>query len=197
MEPLANLYQLQARLGRDFQGLERFRAEELLKDASAKVRRISGQQISQAASSVRLTPDSWGGGYGVFLPQYPVTDVSAVVDDFGNPVDVTWQPGTNFLQTWGPVTVTYTHGYDPVPDDIVAVVCQIVGRAVTTPVDNTGVTSETLGSYSYTLGSAAAAGPLGTLNDEREIVLLYRRPSRPISMVRTASRSWPLDCWQR
>jgi len=54
-------------------------------------------------------------------------------------------------RAWLPATyrVTYTHGYDEVPPDVVAVVCGMVGRTMAAPSTSSGITSETIGSYSY------------------------------------------------
>ena len=56
-----------------------------------------------------------------------------------------------------------------------AVVCQIAARAFGRPADQTGVSSETIGQYSYQVGGAAAAGPVGMLADERAVLDRYRR----------------------
>lgn len=190
MGPLANEGDFEARLGRDIQDLERARVLALLTDASAKVRRVSGQTISRATTTHRFNPRHTPNGYGIVLNQWPVVSVDTVDGDF------TWFAGSNFLATWTPLTVTYTHGYDPVPDDIVAVVCQIAARAFGTKPDTSGVSSESLGAYSYSIGAAAAAGPLGMLADEREIVLAYRLPTQPISMVANCTTRFRyLDAW--
>lgn len=185
MDPLATIEDLEARLGRQFTGFDHTRAQAILTDASAAIRGFTGQKISRATSTVRLTPPAytmWGYDRGVSLPQWPVVSVDTVTDEFGNSVGVTWVYG-DFVAVTGPVVVTYTHGWDPVPDDIIASVCQIAGRAFGMQSDTSGVTSETLGGYSYAIGAAAAAGPLGMLNDERTILKKYRRPTRPISMT--------------
>lgn len=190
MEPLANEGDFEARLGRDLQDLERARALALLTDASAKVRRVSGQTISRATTTVRYTPRHTANGPGIVLTQWPVISIDSVDGDY------TWFAGTNFLGTYTPLTVTYTHGYDPVPDDIIGVVCQIALRAFGTTPDTSGVTSETLGAYSYSLGVAAAAGPFGMLNDEREIILAYKLPTQPISMVPCRPFDWCESVWR-
>lgn len=61
-----------------------------------------------------------------------------------------------------------------VPADVVAVVCQIVGRALGTSAAAGAIQQESLGSYSYSIGSAAAAGPLGMLPSERETLDRHR-----------------------
>jgi hypothetical protein len=54
-------------------------------------------------------------------------------------------------RAWLPATyrVTYTHGYAAVPAEVVAVVCGMVGRTLSAPSTASGITSETIGSYSY------------------------------------------------
>lgn len=182
MDALATSGQLIERLGRPLEGFELARAEALLKDASSAVRDATGQTISQATTTVRLSPQRVGCDWGILLPQYPVVSVDTVVDDDATDVDVEWTAGA-FIRTAQIVTVTYTHGYDPVPDDVIAVVCQITGRAIAQNTDNAGVQSETLGGYSYSIGAAAAAGPFGMLNDERRVLRKYKRPVMPIPMT--------------
>lgn len=176
MDPLANEGDFEARLGRDILDLERARVQALLRDASARVRRLSGQIISRATTTHRFAPRQTANGFGIVLSQWPVVSVEA-------DGDFTWYAGTNFLATYTALTVTYEHGYELVPDDIVGVVCQIAARAFGTKPDTSGVSSESLGAYSYSVGGAAAAGPFGMLNDERETILAYKLPTQPISML--------------
>jgi hypothetical protein len=184
-EPLATLDDLEARLGRK---LDAERAASLLVDASATVRAYAGQQFSAGTSTVRLKAHRGK----VRLPQRPVVAVTAVDDVDGNTLSFTWDAGDSVIvagsggalnafeiepfRTGRPVwvDVTYDHGFDAVPDDIVAVVCQVAGRAYGTPSTEAGTTQETLGSYSYSTGSAAGAGPLGLLPDERAVLDRYR-----------------------
>lgn len=70
--------------------------------------------------------------------------------------------------------------FDEVPPAVAAVAAQIVARAWGVQPSDAGIAQESLGSYSYSVGAAAAAGPLGWLNDERAILDLYRRRVRTI-----------------
>jgi hypothetical protein len=72
------------------------------------------------------------------------------------------------------VDVTYTAGYDDVPADVVAVVVQIALRAFGVNAEQTGLQSESIAGYSYSVGSAAASGGLGMLQAEREVLDRYR-----------------------
>lgn len=176
MPPLASVADLEGRLGRTFDAGEAIRAGLLLDDASAVVRAYTGQQFNEATSTVRLKVR----GGVVRLPQRPATAVTTVADVDGNTVGHTWYSGdaihlTGGYPTGGWVDVTYDHGYASVPGDVVAVVCQIAGRAFGTTADNAGYQSESIGTYSYTVGVAAAAGATGLLNDERAVLDRYRR----------------------
>lgn len=175
LDPLASVEDLEGRLGRALSDDEADRAELLLADASATVRSYTGQQFTAATNDTARLRSRSG---IVILPQRPVTAVGGVEDTDGNTIDFTWYDGDRFTLTnvtvcW--VDVTYDHGYDEIPEDIIAVVCQIAGRAMGTPSDQTGLSSESIGTYSYSVGAAAAAGTAGLLNDERTILDRYRR----------------------
>ena len=189
MAALATVTDVEVRLGRTFDAEEAARVSALLDDASAAVRAYTGQEFDLVADDeVRLRARNGA----VKLPQRPVVAVSAVANVDGDTVthdwdssDVVYLSGLNPLirfdvepfrsrDPW--VDVTYTHGYATVPDDIVAVVCQIVGRAFGRPADATAVTQESIGGYSYSIGGAAAQGPLGLMAAEREVLDRYRRP---------------------
>lgn len=191
MTSLASVPQLQARLTTDIVDMER--ALALLDDASAVVRGYTGQDFTQATTTDRVqVKRGW-----VKLPQRPVTAVSAVVDTNDNTIlfewlsgdrvqiqpnldefsNVPWQGGLKW------VDVTYTHGYATVPDEIVAVVCQIAGRALGTSPDAAALTSEGIGSYQYATGGAAASGAAGMLAGERAVLDRYRRHARSTSIT--------------
>lgn len=69
---------------------------------------------------------------------------------------------------------------EPVPPVIGGLVAHIVGRALGTPSSEAGVSQESLGSYSYTIGTAAGAGPFGLLADEWAILNRFRPQVRTI-----------------
>lgn len=186
MAALATTDDLADRLGRSFSPAEEARAALLLDDASAAVRSYTGQHFTQETTTDRLRVRNGR----VRLSQLPVTDVDSVSDIDGNDVTFTWNGGERLDVNagvpddwaWEPrvsglayVDVAYTHGYDAIPDDIVAVVCQIAGRAFGRPADDAGMTSETIAGYSYSVGAAAAAGGVGMLADERAVLDRYRR----------------------
>jgi hypothetical protein len=176
LDPLATVEDVEARLGRTLIGTEEDQMEALLADVSAAVRAYTGQEITAGTSSdIRLKVQ----GTTVRLPQRPVTAVDGVDSVTGDTLGFTWYAGDHLeldsVPTVGWVDVTYDHGYDDVPPDLIAVVCNIAMRAFGTPAEQTGLQSESIGTYSYTVGGAAAAGALGLLADEKKILDNYRR----------------------
>lgn len=146
------------------------------------------------------------GGHFVILPQRPVTAVTSVHSVAGAAIPFVWD-GAGYSgegnydrvylwanlygaqgdwQTQYPrplrdrVDVNYTHGFATIPDEIVGVVCQMVGRALGTTPDSSALTDETLGSYSYRIGTAAASGAFGMLAAEAAILDEYKRPAGTI-----------------
>lgn len=193
-EPLVSLEDVECRMGRTLTATEEDRLACLIADASAAVRAYTGQHFSVATTTARIKVK----GGVIRLPQRPVTAVSALANTTGTALLFTWDAGA---QVWlssslplanGPtcsgrlpqyVDVTYTHGYDTIPADVVAVVAQMAGRALgTTPAEG-GVQSESIGGYNYSLGSAAAAGGIGMLPAERAVLDRYKTPAGPIAMT--------------
>lgn len=187
---LATVDDLNRRLKTDVSSSDVVRAEAVLGDVSASVRRFTGQDFTQATTTDRLKVRRGQ----VRLPQWPITAVSAVVDTNANSVLFNWVDGDMVtispnldsfsFEPWSNgfthVDVTYTHGYADLPDDLVGIVCQIAARVMGSPPELSGRQSEELGDYSYTLGAAAAAGPIGLLPAEREALSMFKRPGSPV-----------------
>lgn len=192
--PLVSVDDVVCRLGRVVTEAEEDRLDCLIADASAAVRAYTGQHFTLVEDDVvRLKVK----GGMIRLPQRPVITV-AVASTTGTTLLHTWDAGPQvWLSSSLPVInatfnsrspqyvdVTYTHGYEAIPEDIVAVVCQMAARALGTPADQTGVQSETVVSYSYQLGAAAAAGGIGMLPAERQVLDRYKMPTGPIMSER-------------
>lgn len=172
LEPLAELSDITDRLGRDLNDVETRRLPGLLADASAKVRgrSVTGQEFTRRSSTARRRVLD---GH-VVLPQRPVNSVATVVRTDGEPISrfrwngesvvylFLWNPQTDFETPWRPgfdvVDVTYDHGYDEIPDDVVAVVCDMVLRALGTKPDAGTLTGESIEAYSYSRD--ATVGPI-------------------------------------
>src|SRR5690606_2028281 len=107
----------------------------LLRAASAEVRNAAGSPIKRATFTAKIpgVPRQW-----LTLPGQPVTDVSEVKLD-GEPVTDYRLVGRRLVRRrfWqahpgepSEVTVTMTGGMAEVPDDIVDLVCAMVGHAL-------------------------------------------------------------------
>lgn len=195
--PLASVSDVQLRIPNDLNASEGIRLQALLEDVSAAIRSEAGQHISRQTSTVQLAAECGR----IWLPEHPVVSITSITNHSSQAVDHTWYAGWPFAAVAGglvnsweidpfsfstppiPMTVVYVHGYDPVPDDIVGVCCNVAARALGFTPSDGAVTSESLGQYSVTYGSAAAAGGFGLLPAELAIVRRYRRPRRPISML--------------
>lgn len=172
---LATLPDLQARLG-ETPIDDETRAAALLADASAAVTRLARNVIARGE---RTTTTVWPGRNGTFpLTGHNIADVSATID--GQPVDIQqvsatrWYVGRAFVAT----AVTYTAGYDPVPADIIGVICNAVIRCLGIKPTDVGYQQQSAGPFSVTIGSAAAAGPFGYLAGEVAIVKSYNKTVR-------------------
>ena len=140
-------------------------------EATETIKNYCHQQIERVTETITLDCD---GGYRVFLPELPVVSVASVVEDgeiltvtddyilsqYGilRRVDDDWAVGPQILE------ITYTHGYAVIPDDVVGVCTRAAARAYQAGLAAaavgavSGVTSMTLGDYSYSLGSGAGGG---------------------------------------
>jgi hypothetical protein len=186
---LATVADLETRLGRTLTATEAARAETLLAGVSARVRSYTGQQFERSTSTARVRVRNGR----LVLPQRPVSDVLAIKDVDGRNVPFTWHAGSGIIlgtngyppihpveaawygrhREW--VDVTYTHGYDQLPADVVEVVCQMALRAFGADPSASSLGQESVEGYSYSLGSAGAAGAVGMLNDEKAALDVYRR----------------------
>lgn len=137
----------------------------------------------------------------LFLPELPVTSVATVVEDgdaltegddedyqLGNDgvlhrIDDYWEKGIRI------VTVTYTHGYATIPDDIVAVCTRAAARAYQAGLRSAeaegvpGVASRALGDFSVSYvsgGGGVGEGVMGVsgsrmlLLSEKDMLARYR-----------------------
>lgn len=154
------------------------RALALLDAASAAVTSTIGYDPTRQERTVTVTPK----GCRFQLRGHNVADVSAV-DSGDVAVEVEHLGGYWWsAPSDSPITVTFTAGWDPVPADIVAVVCQAAARALGTDPTSTGVQQETAGPFSISYGGAAAAGPVGFLPGEHATLARYRRTARAITV---------------
>lgn len=192
---LATASDLEVLLQRTFTETETAAAELVLDLVSAAIRSYTGQQFTYQTTTARLRLRRGK----LRLPQRPVVEVTAVTTTAEPPVAVTYEWdgfGSVELSTLGGIEtnagrancgsylVTYTHGYATVPEDIRAVTLQVAGRAFGTPADQTGVQSENIGGYGYSVGGAAASGAVGFLAGERAVLDRYKVPASAVVMER-------------
>lgn len=182
---------LEARLGLEFTAAEHIRATRLMEIATALIRRESGQTISFVEDDTL----SWTGrgATRLILPERPVVSVGQISVDgeiaeatsyylSGN--EVVRQPaGSPFWSLsafWNPVQdleVVYTHGFEDIPGDIVAICLEMVARVWVNP---GAVVSSTVGSVATTYSVMPVAGMLMT---EEERKLLARTLQQAIGTV--------------
>lgn len=173
-------------------------AQWALREASAAIRNYTHQYLEYVADE-DITLDS-AGGTRLFLPQVPVHSVAAVIEDgetlvvdddyqlgqFGilHRVSGKWAVGFQII------TITYTHGYLIIPDDIVAVCVRAASRAYQAGLKAAdsagipGIASKSLGDFSVSFQSEAGGGTgegvLGAsaarmlLLSEKDILNAYR-----------------------
>ena len=163
--------------------------------AEGLVRGYCRQTLTSATStSVVLPIDVTDFGYLVRLPERPVTAVTSVsvsgtsytVDE-----DYAWDGMSSHLRlativypsatfSDSPVaTVTYTHGYATVPDDLVAVVLSIGARIYDNP---RGMRQESVEGYTYLRGGAGD-DILGATPSKAEMMVLNRYKRTAASVV--------------
>jgi hypothetical protein len=134
-----------------------------------------------------VTPFWWDGLDTVYLRNagYQSNWGGAWADDFDDGssgsasggLGYRWDSGGGLRTASQPVfEVEYVHGADTAPDEIVAVVCSVVLRAFGHRPDQGALQSENIQGYSYSVGSAGAAGPLGLLPDEKATLDRHRQP---------------------
>ena len=158
---------LAAYLQQDFTAEETATADLALNLATAYVRNVVGQSITQATSTITLhVPDE--PTTFLQLPQRPATAVNAVTISGTTVNDYTvlpgtlyrangWSTGRSFRGAPVTVTVTYTHGYATVPDDIKAACLYVAAQIFANP---TGVESVAIDDYRESRATATAGALL-------------------------------------
>ena len=150
---------------------------QALEMASDLIRGYTRQVLSLVEGDVEVHD---GAGHSVLLlRELPVVEVASVTVD-GEPVTDWYASEAGVLrrtdgESWPlneKVEVTYTHGYEDLPGDIVAVTLQLAGRGVTNP---SGIQREQLGQYAVTYtGGQVAGGTVGLTSGEKLVLDRYR-----------------------
>lgn len=200
---LATADDVAAQLGRDLTSDEQNRVYGLLRLASSLVRAYTRQHFSPVTETVKLRSVS----AQVKLPQRPVTNVVSVyailrdgqlvalplwyfdgIDTIGGVAvsdDIVINLPSWYTTWWtGSVQVTYTHGYDPIPTDVVDVTASAVYRLFNAPGSGaTGISSERVGRlFEYQLADGTDSGQVVLTATDKLILNRYRINSRSIEI---------------
>lgn len=171
------------------------RATLLLDLATGAIRAHTNQTLSRVANDTVVLPGNYTGT--LELPERPVASVASVSigdTNLAADVDYVWDGASSLLRgtlvtgvlvvndgpllsgrgDWGgpgaQVSVTYTHGFATISDDIKGVCLALAARSLSSP---DGVNSETVGSYSVSY--SRTGGAVSLLDEERRLLDRYRR----------------------
>lgn len=216
MPALASDEDLEARLGRDLTAAETARSAALLNDASALVRGYTRQtfefvaddvitlrpvgtlcrlpqrpvqQVSQVVvlSGVDTIPDLVLPAGAWTFDGIDKVDVAPAFDanTWVELPEIWWDTYTGAnVNTY---RITYSHGYNPIPDDVVATVCAMVNRVLLSPSPVEGMVQERIGQYSYGMqqstGTPGAAVRLSPA--DKEALEDYRIKAGTIQVIST------------
>lgn len=150
-------------------------SDTLLASASAAVREAAGSTITVTTSTITIQggDEEWLTLPGPVRSVAAVTVNGAAVTDYTVIGDRLWRWGgwrvrlsyeTSFLlprDAFQPsqVSVTYTHGYDECPADIIDLVCELVGQRAAGGYDtDPRVTSEAVDDYRVGYDQTASSG---------------------------------------
>jgi len=147
-------------------------ANRALTEASVAIRNYTRQFLERVDNEV-ITLDS-NGGTRLFLPELPVLEVTEVIEDGETLIeDDDYKLGQHGIlhrvdQKWSEgiqnITITYSHGYDVIPDDVVAVCTRAASRAYQAGLRAAdsdgvmGVASKSLGDFSVAFAAEAGGG---------------------------------------
>lgn len=149
------------------QSMDSVRAELLLGLASEAVLNTAPVPIVATADD-EATLDGTGATM-LLLPAWPVTDVQAVTIDGAPVADFTWTRSGELrrVSSWprgSRVVVTYSHGFDPIPEGIKLATLQAAARLAGNP--------QSLGQFSGDGAAMNFNSHVGTLTvDEAALVL--------------------------
>ena len=176
--PLATPAELRSYLGLDESQLGDERANLILVGVSAEIRKHTGQIFDQVEDD-EVILDSIGSSV-LLLPQLPVIDIASIEDldddtaTFTVVTDYRWsvrgiirRTGARWAEGLRRYKVTYTHGYENIPDDLTLICLRAAARAAGNP---EGLTQESMGNYSASWGLAVA----GLTDIDRRDLDFYR-----------------------
>ena len=153
-------------------------AEQALKYASAAIRNYTKQYIEKVDSE-SIALDVVICGTKIYLPELPVVSVVSVSEDgillvdgddyklgsYGilHQLNRPWKMGIQILE------IIYTHGFDPIPDDVAGVCVRAASRAFQAGLSASeqagvpGVASKSLGDFSVSYQTSSGSGNDGIM----------------------------------
>lgn len=170
MEAFATPEDLAVRLGVTLTADEQTRASRLLDLASDMIRRAARQKITAGTSTVTVTPT----GGRLLMPERPVAGVTAISPQASFEIDGDYLAGLPVGQTF---TLTYSHGWETIPDAIVAICLEVVTRVWVNPGN---ASQEAYGSERVTHG--ASTGLVLTDDERRAVRDVVRRGSQAVDI---------------
>ena len=149
-------------------------AEGYFRRASARVRGYTRQNITSATSTISLRSP-------FLLPERPVTSVSSITYTDADGSTATLTADTDYTiegqyviapdYQYKYLTVTYTHGFETLPDELVEVVCAVAARMAATPSGlASGIASESADGEQITYGSDAFGGVTELTSAEKRVL---------------------------
>lgn len=192
LAPFATPTDLVVTLGRALDQIEQARAEILLARASDRIRSYTGQQLTYVENDTQILRVDGG---QVVLPQWPNQKPSQIAYADGSGViaaSAWWWGGVGVVDlsppswvangpSWGSlrrvntVAVTYTHGYEEIPGDIIDITVEMVSRVFAVPGLMPGLREGQIDDFRFALGGNLVTGQVA-LTDMNEADLdKYRR----------------------
>lgn len=159
--------------------------------ASDVFRAKTNQQIEFVEDDEVELTGTWN--HQLWLPQRPVIDITALAVRLAGSTTFTAMEVTDIPFTrrgmvaypsaswidgspggyWGSPTasiqVTYSHGYEEIPSDVISTVCSMAVRGMQNP---SGLQSESIGTYSYAY-PVGSTGSVGLTDQESAIIARY------------------------
>lgn len=161
--------------------------ESLLLRASIRIRRAAGRPISSTTSTVRYHVED-GAVTLLSPPITAVTTVAKTADDGGTTLTGwRWDGSTRVrgIPWCGQVSITYTHGFVTIPDELKDLVCSVaarLGASTGAAGMEAGIRSESIDDYSVTY-AAEALTMASDLLDGEKVVLQQLLGSPPAAYV--------------
>lgn len=165
------------------------RADDLISGATLAIQRMVGWHVAPVQTDTVLL-DGASVGDLLALPSLKVRDVTSIATlEWGvsatlDPGLYEWSANGNVRRRYGyawpygfrNVSVTFTHGFDEVPD-LKQVVLQVVAQALSSP---TGATREQAGQVAMSWATTApgVSGGLSLLQRDLDVVAAYTLPKR-------------------